>query len=188
MVNLLLLVNNCMKTLREYLDQLDEISRRDFLKGAGAVATIGGIHALNSPSTDTTDNKNIKTGCQDYASDFSCDYIENKATYDVYYWKNLDSDADSNEVYIGQVVGLDNARNLAINYHEKLQQSLKKRHPDHVMVPWSDRMYIGMMLGPNGERQKHRYLGITKKGIQEEELDEASPDAVRRIEQLVRYK
>lgn len=27
-----------MKTLREYIDQLDEISRRDFLKGAGAAA------------------------------------------------------------------------------------------------------------------------------------------------------
>jgi anaerobic selenocysteine-containing dehydrogenase len=27
-----------MKTLREYIDQLDEISRRGFLKGAGAAA------------------------------------------------------------------------------------------------------------------------------------------------------
>lgn len=30
-----------MKTLREYMDQLDEISRRDFLKGAGAAAVAG---------------------------------------------------------------------------------------------------------------------------------------------------
>lgn len=35
-----------MKTLREYIDQLDEISRRDFLKGAGAAA---GLAAVGSP-------------------------------------------------------------------------------------------------------------------------------------------
>jgi hypothetical protein len=29
-----------MKTLREYIDQLDEISRRDFLKGAGALGVV----------------------------------------------------------------------------------------------------------------------------------------------------
>jgi hypothetical protein len=32
-----------MKTLREYIDQLDEISRRGFLKGAGAVCTVGAL-------------------------------------------------------------------------------------------------------------------------------------------------
>ena len=31
-----------MKTLREYIDQLDEISRRGFLKGAGVVTALGG--------------------------------------------------------------------------------------------------------------------------------------------------
>jgi hypothetical protein len=36
-----------MKTLREYLDQLDEISRRDFLKGAGATA---GLAAVGQPT------------------------------------------------------------------------------------------------------------------------------------------
>ena len=35
-----------MKTLREYIDQLDEISRRDFLKGAGAAA---GLSILGKP-------------------------------------------------------------------------------------------------------------------------------------------
>ena len=32
-----------MKTLREYVDQLDEISRRDFLKGAGAAAATAAL-------------------------------------------------------------------------------------------------------------------------------------------------
>lgn len=32
-----------MKTLREYIDKLDEISRRDFLKGAGVGAVAGAL-------------------------------------------------------------------------------------------------------------------------------------------------
>ena len=32
-----------MKTLREYIDQLDEISRRDFLRGAGATAGLAAV-------------------------------------------------------------------------------------------------------------------------------------------------
>ena len=51
-----------MKTLREYLDQLDEISRRDFLKGAGAVAGLAATDALAAPwqhrtSKDPMDDK-----------------------------------------------------------------------------------------------------------------------------------
>jgi hypothetical protein len=38
-----------MKTLREYIDQLDEISRRDFLKGAGATAGSVATDALSAP-------------------------------------------------------------------------------------------------------------------------------------------
>lgn len=37
-----------MKTLREYMDQLDEISRRDFLKGAGATAGLAAMGGLSS--------------------------------------------------------------------------------------------------------------------------------------------
>jgi hypothetical protein len=40
-----------MKTIREYIDQLDEISRRDFLKGAGAVAAAG-VASKASSMTD----------------------------------------------------------------------------------------------------------------------------------------
>ena len=34
-----------MKTLREYIDKLDEISRRDFLKGVGAAGLAGATGA-----------------------------------------------------------------------------------------------------------------------------------------------
>jgi hypothetical protein len=35
-----------MKTLREMMDQLDEITRRDLLKGAGAASALGGAAAV----------------------------------------------------------------------------------------------------------------------------------------------
>ena len=41
-----------MKTIREYIDQLDEISRRDFLKGAGATAGLAAIGAPNDAKAD----------------------------------------------------------------------------------------------------------------------------------------
>ena len=41
-----------MKTLREYIDQLDEISRRDFLKGAGAAAVAGAIGTPGQAKAD----------------------------------------------------------------------------------------------------------------------------------------
>jgi hypothetical protein len=44
-----------MKTLREYIDILDEISRRDFLKGAGAGAIAG---ALGSQALQSTNKQN----------------------------------------------------------------------------------------------------------------------------------
>jgi hypothetical protein len=37
-----------MKTLREMMDQIDEISRRDFLKGAGATAVAGATGGANA--------------------------------------------------------------------------------------------------------------------------------------------
>jgi hypothetical protein len=41
-----------MKTLREYIDQLDEISRRDFLKGAGATAGLAAMGAAKDAKAD----------------------------------------------------------------------------------------------------------------------------------------
>lgn len=45
-----------MKTLREYIDQLDEISRRDFLKGAGATAVGAAVGAPGQAKADWISN------------------------------------------------------------------------------------------------------------------------------------
>jgi hypothetical protein len=60
-----------MKTLREYIDQLDEISRRDFLKGAGATA---GLAAMGAPK-DATAQEVVKWA--NYARKLALDSVGN---------------------------------------------------------------------------------------------------------------
>jgi len=54
-----------MKTLREIMDQLDEISRRDLLKGAGAAAVAGATDSANAyirwPKAIQYDEKELTT-------------------------------------------------------------------------------------------------------------------------------
>jgi hypothetical protein len=60
-----------MKTIREYIDQLDEISRRDFLKGAGATA---GLAAMGAPKGA---NAQEVAKWSNYASKLALDSVGN---------------------------------------------------------------------------------------------------------------
>lgn len=51
-----------MKTLREYIDQLDEISRRDFLKGTGAVTLGTVLSSIPIPRTFAASNFSKEEG------------------------------------------------------------------------------------------------------------------------------
>ena len=56
-------------------------------------------------------------GCSKYASDYSCSYVENEAEYEVWYWRNLETDNEADNQLIGRASGLrmceDNARAFA---------------------------------------------------------------------------
>ena len=155
-----------MKTLREYIDQLDEISRRDFIKGTAATA---GLAAVGT-SKDADAFFGSSKGCEKYASKFPCDYVENKAPYDVYLWipkwlanalriSGVDTGQDYVEEFVGQTTGLKSVRNMAIRRHQQItnmaEQNLRGWSQDRYR--WSDRLYIGILKGKNGERlEKHR--------------------------------
>lgn len=47
-----------------------------------------------------------ESGCEKYASKFSCEYVIEKAGYDVFYWKNVHNDNPEDERLIGRVKGL----------------------------------------------------------------------------------
>ena len=47
-----------------------------------------------------------ETGCDTYASKYSCKYIVEEATYDVYYWANVSNGNPDDDKLVGTVKGL----------------------------------------------------------------------------------
>jgi hypothetical protein len=96
---------------------------------------------------------NSKAGSCDkggvYSKQFNCEYIYNKATYDVYYWRYLNSDKSDRKV--GTVVGLSSCRDTAIYAHRDANGKMKQN------LEWSDRMYVCMLIKDGRNLEKHRY-------------------------------
>jgi hypothetical protein len=86
-----------------------------------------------------------ETGCETYASRHSCDYVLNKATYDVYYWFNVSDGDPQDEKLIGNATGLPACRDLAVNYANKHNQR------------WNNRSYICVLVKDGDNLEKHRY-------------------------------
>jgi hypothetical protein len=102
-----------------------------------------------------------ESGCEPYASKFSCDYVVNKATYKVFYWKDVLQKNDPNdERYVGTSVGISNCRDTAI-YAHRAEMEYRKRnwknwsdYDDN----WSERSYICMLTKDGHNLEKHRRL------------------------------
>lgn len=87
-----------------------------------------------------------ETGCDAYASKYSCNYVVEKATYDVYYWFNVSEGVPEDEKLIGTVKGLSTCLNYATRYASIHNQA------------WSSRSYICMLKRDGKNMEKHRYL------------------------------
>ena len=85
-----------------------------------------------------------ESGCDKYSSKYSCDYVEKKATYEVYYWINVSNGDEKDNKYIGSIVGLQNCRDMAIRY----SNTIKDR--------WSERSYICALMKDGNRMEKHR--------------------------------
>jgi len=207
LVNLLLLVNNCMKTLREYIDQLDEISRRGFLKGAGAAAVSGAV------GTGSLFPKTAKAEYSTYSlTEDDVQYI--MALLAMIYFgmygklrnraipaaarnvlRNLKEIATPTLDFLTDVYIMDSIekiRNSRPEQYDILYQIAQDPEaPIRIMnrvLRIQDNFINGM-----SPQNRQRYANETGHTIQmreekNEDLDEASADAVKRIEQLVRYK
>lgn len=86
----------------------------------------------------------IESGCEEYASRYSCDYVKNKASYDVYYWRNLKRNDPSDEKYIASVTGLSSCRSSAVSYARSINES------------WNERAYICVLKKDGRSMEKHR--------------------------------
>lgn len=87
-----------------------------------------------------------ESGCEKYASKYSCSYVENKATYDVYYWRNVYEGNPEDDRFIGSVIGIRECVNLAASYAARIRE------------PWNERAYICVLKKDGKNMEKHRLL------------------------------
>ena len=85
------------------------------------------------------------SGCEEYASQYSCEYVKNKASYHVYFWFRPEDDDEEDNKYIGSTIGLSSCRNMAIAYAERMH------------IPWNARAYICVLRKDGKNMEKHRF-------------------------------
>jgi hypothetical protein len=85
-------------------------------------------------------------GCSRYASDYPCSYVENRADYEVWYWRNVEDDDEDDNKLIGHATGLrmceDNARAYAATIGDDFNY----------------RSYICILMKNGNRMEKHRLL------------------------------
>lgn len=86
------------------------------------------------------------TSCEKYASEFSCYYVTDLATYDVLYWKNVKADNPDDEQVIGTVKGL------------RACKAMAQGHSTGIGEDWNERSYICALVDDGGYAEKHRLL------------------------------
>lgn len=97
--------------------------------------------------------------CYKYASQFSCDFIINKATYQVYYWKDVNNNNNNDEKWVGTATGIRACRDTAVYAHRQ-EMSRRKNYNSNWSESdnnWSERSYI-CVLEKEGRTEKHRVI------------------------------
>ena len=85
--------------------------------------------------------------CERYASEFSCSYVENDAEYEVWYWRNLESDDGADEMLIGKAKGIATCEGNARAFAAAIGET------------WNYRAYICVLMKDGRRMEKHRNLG-----------------------------
>jgi TAT (twin-arginine translocation) pathway signal sequence len=179
-----------MKTLREYINQLDEISRRDFIKGAGATA---GLAAMGAPGLALANSP--------YINSFTYQQIDKIIAQSLFLY-NYTKDWQGNEQIARQMMQHinnylaikpgqksvverlydriqqltnDTKQNNPERYNTQRNSSLK--HVDNLNLSWQ-------FIFDNFKNNQTP----TNENVEQDVDETATPDAVKRIEQLVQYK
>jgi hypothetical protein len=200
-----------MKTLREYINQLDEISRRDFLKGAGAAAGLAATDAISAPfkhsqnvdpMTDKVQSKNSTVVSDDGSAQL---YIQwnSGVWFDLkkgllgltnstggFYLQNM-------RIKIGNEPVKKTYGTLSKNFKSmQIGGPAETKNLASQILKHSGELRIEAELS-NGNTKVFKFTiepdatsrSVKEQNIAEKSVDEtASPDAVKRIEQLVQYK
>jgi hypothetical protein len=97
--------------------------------------------------------------CDKYYSDYSCKYLDEQASYDVYYYKNIGTDSEQ-QVRLGIArTGLISCLNIAVNYAIRINEKWNGISYTCVMVgqgiTWSEN---GIWMNKSGLAQSFRYI------------------------------
>ena len=171
-----------MKTLREYIEILDEISRRDFLKGAGAaagLAAVGGAGYVGGRVSVFEQKVAYALGyleqflSMDLPNEVTSNYSFKIQMRDYRWWsQRVDTDLRNTEEYkLGRALA-----NSQVNQYTK----------DYIKTKEGADRLIGMFADHVSDLRGN--AGYIAKDIKEEELDETSEDAVARILELSKNK
>ena len=116
------------------------------------IVLVGAVISLVGCGADSVSSITEKGSCEKggvYSKQFNCEYVYNKATYDVYYQRYLNRDESVRQV--GTTVGLSACRDTAIYAHKNANEQTKQD------LDWSERMYICMLTKDGRNLEKHRY-------------------------------
>ena len=169
-----------MKTLRETIDQLDEISRRGFLKGAGAAAVAGATGGATASSHDPNTN----------VTSFDADDINIINKFLELYWlvKNdlpVPPEKKSGIVQEYQMIANQFTRqakngkeflNSQWSIVNRSMNALKQNNPQEYA-----KKYVLLM---DAQKIVSDFKGLNE--FNEGSLEEASPDALAKIDQLTK--
>jgi hypothetical protein len=178
-----------MKTLREYIDQLDEISRRDFLKGAGVAAVSGMTGAYQGTKSQII--KRVGDDFGYFEGFISIPYQRDEGSKEIlqilksvdYNKQKMPSDIRETDYYTYSY-----GRGAA-----KYKSLFPNGHTD---TPADNAKFIEIAKVLADQFKNSSYYAMSYKSSDvfipkesEEDLEEeATPDAVARIEQLVKHK
>jgi hypothetical protein len=179
-----------MKTLREYIDQLDEISRRDFIKGAGATA---GLAAMGAPGLALANSP--------YINSFTYRQIDKIIAQSLFLysltkdWSGKEQIARQMMQHINNYLAVEpNRKPVVTQMYERVQQltndnkqnkpelydtqrNSSLKHVDNLNLSWQ-------FIFDNFKNNQTPTNENVEQGVDEA----ATPDAVARIEELVKYK
>jgi hypothetical protein len=119
-----------------------------------ALVIVGALYALGDNDAVSIGS----SGCDAYASSFACDYVKNKATYTVAYWKDVNKNDPKDERIVGTAIGLSRCRDTAI-YAHRAEMDYRKRHWNGWSDSddnWSERSYICILTKDGRNLEKHR--------------------------------
>jgi hypothetical protein len=112
-------------------------------------------HIFSSTEKDPSEGS-----CPSYASNYNCDYIKTKASYNVYYQKDVKKNDPKDIYFVTSVIGLSNCRDSAIYEHRREMNYRKKNWENWTDRDdnWSERSYICMLIKDGKPMEKHRLL------------------------------